>query len=367
MTPPRFIKVGRIGCVLEPDAVRYIGVAGAELLRRVHVTVRDRAWNTIVPRVEARQEHASDAAIQQNSELHYEHADLAIRVRLHIAVARRAEQTEIDIRLAMTALRDSQVNRAGLGLLLPVADLAGRTARLTRLDLGTTDLVFPSLISAHPLFSDATALEYTLNGSRVQIVFEGERFECEDHRNWGDDSYKVYCGNLRTPRPIRLRAAETIEQRICVTIQPGERRDIANRPAHIVQLGRRINCWPARVSPQRSTCERSADKCFDLTELTIDTTDPASLAPAVPPAGQAWQLVVRTADATSLARLDARFDTASVVIVHRIGAPVTDDALLRAARERFPNATIAGGTAGAFCEINRARARVGSWDAVCFS
>ena len=107
------------------------------------------------------------------------------------------------------AQRTMEVCRLGLIVLHPVVTMVG--ARITALGLqGRETLVVPHTISPQPIieglpvammqpFSSLT-IERADMGS-IELHFEGDLFELEDQRNWGDASFKTYCTPLKEEFP----------------------------------------------------------------------------------------------------------------------------------------------------------------------
>jgi hypothetical protein len=60
---------------------------------------------------------------------------------------------------------------------------------------------------------------------RLELQFEGDLFELEDQRNWGDASFKTYCTPLRLGFPRSIRAGTSILHRVdCRFMPPTEGR-----------------------------------------------------------------------------------------------------------------------------------------------
>jgi hypothetical protein len=65
------------------------------------------------------------------------------------------------------------------------------------------------------------------NAISYQLDFEGDVFQTEDQRNWGDASYKTFCTPLSLPFPVQLQKGDTVWQRVTLhpplTVSPNSR------------------------------------------------------------------------------------------------------------------------------------------------
>lgn len=69
-------------------------------------------------------------------------------------------------------------------------------------------------------FQDLRALTHqVLPGVEVTCTMEGDAYEMEDHRNWNDASYKTYVRPLAKPWPYTIKAGETTEQAVTLTVK----------------------------------------------------------------------------------------------------------------------------------------------------
>ena len=59
---------------------------------------------------------------------------------------------------------------------------------------------------------------------QLLLSFDGDSFELEDQRNWGDASFKTYCTPLRKGFPRAVRRGTLIAHRVKVRFTPADRR-----------------------------------------------------------------------------------------------------------------------------------------------
>jgi len=191
---------------------------GREILRRLFVTVRDEAWQETPPkswisiidesahtiRVEAR--HTTDQLdVEWQGVLTVDNDGLSGRFDLE-AMARRT----------------LRVCRLGLVVLHPVDFMV--SAKLTAEGPeGSRSLTISRRIAPQPIVRGVpgamtpsfSRLLIERDGvGRLALEFEGDLFELEDQRNWGDGSFKTYCTPLRLGFPRTIDAGTRIVQRL---------------------------------------------------------------------------------------------------------------------------------------------------------
>jgi hypothetical protein len=117
-------------------------------------------------------------------------------------------------------------NRIGLCVLHPIEDGAGTSCAIEHVDGSREIGRFPKMISPEQPFFDIRAIEY----GRVEVRCEGETFEMEDQRNWGDASFKTYSTPQRLPKPAPVRVGRKVHHEVTVTLTEDPRIVIADRP-----------------------------------------------------------------------------------------------------------------------------------------
>src|SRR5215212_2088979 len=83
----RYLAIGRLAFLLDGADLRYVILDGAEIVRRIYVTVRDEAWGTLEaddPLVEVR-ELVDGIVVSARGRHRSEAADVAWTVRAHAA------------------------------------------------------------------------------------------------------------------------------------------------------------------------------------------------------------------------------------------------------------------------------------------
>jgi D-apionolactonase len=213
------LKAGLLQVSFENGALRHVRLRGREVLRSIYFALRDQNWGTIPFRIE-----------QWRETIGADHFDIGFEAVHYLGDAdvfswqvnlRGGTDHTLDFSLVGTALQDFSRNRAGFCVLHPVEECAGAAVRITAPDGSTTDEVFPLYIAPERPFPLMSGMEWSPeDGSTARLVFEGDVFETEDHRNWTDTSYKTFCTPLSQPRPVLLRAGEQVRQRVRLEAVP---------------------------------------------------------------------------------------------------------------------------------------------------
>jgi hypothetical protein len=365
--------------------IRYIRLGGTEILRGIHVAVRDQVWNTAVPKI-------SDLRIESNA------ADFDVRFTAECvlgpldyvwkgALTGAADGT---IRFSMDGLARSTFlrNRIGLCVLHPLKECAGAPCKIET-SAGVEEASFPQYIAPHQPFKDLRAISHqVMPGVRAEVRFEGDIFETEDHRNWTDANFKTYSTPLDLPMPARVEAGTTIAQSVTLRLlktadvplpkpavrsspirlmvaaeegrlpfigfgAPGRKLSAAEqgllaaiRPAHLrVDLCLFENDWRSNLAMAR---EAAFQVGSDLEcAVTVDKDAAAQLQELrqeLPPSGVARVFVFHTDEPSTTARW------------------------VELARHHLPaSLSIGAGTRSHFVDINRKRPPVDLLDAICYA
>jgi len=209
------LRAGPLSLLYEDGDLRTIKLGSHELIRRIYAAVRDRNWDTILPKyLNVRMDIGSDRfsitydAVNQLDEINFTWQGL---------LQGEADGT-ITFRLEGQAVTTFKKNRIGICVLHP-AGLAGKPCTVTQTGGSQHVTAFPDGITPDqpPLpFTDITALSYATGETLVVIHFDGEAFEMEDQRNWTDASFKTFCPPLRIPYPNEITAGTKISQKVTI-------------------------------------------------------------------------------------------------------------------------------------------------------
>jgi hypothetical protein len=180
-------------------------------LRAIAFLVRDENWGTYTAKLDGLEvEEKPDAFAVSYRALC---ADAKQRLAYRARISGRSDGS-----LSFEAVAEPQTdvitNRTGFIVLHP-ADLAGQPVRVTHVDGREVAAHFPEHISpSQPIF-DIRALSHEVSsGLWATCRMEGDTFEMEDQRNWGDASYKTYVRPLSLPWGYKLAKGSRHEQAI---------------------------------------------------------------------------------------------------------------------------------------------------------
>ena len=383
------LQAGKIEMIYENGFLRYLCSGNAELLRMIYFAVRDKDWNTIPSEIVNESIKIDTNSFTISYDRIFNEGD--IRMRWQVLIEGR-ENSGIFFEARGKALHRFLKNRAGLCILHPVKENAGRPVIITHTDGGMEEQVFPVHISPHQPFKDISAMQwFPLPGSVANLHFAGDIFETEDQRNWTDHSFKTYCTPLDLPFPAMMEEGDEVFQscsfsfsadRIVPAIAPPDNEvtydDDDLVPIPPVGLGRsavrtenylevlkdlsrigfshyRVDIRLAEVDWQKTLQEVLLEsRCLD-----------APLEIALFLNGGKTEEFEKFLDAEI-----AESDLSSIILLQDNVACINQhsvDAILPLIRQRFPGILIGCGTDGHFAALNRSDIGTGDFDFVSYS
>ncbi|MES2433519.1 MAG: hypothetical protein V4586_06800 [Pseudomonadota bacterium] len=376
------ISHGPLNFDYDGGALRRICLGEVEVIRGIAYLVRDRDWGTLVPQIGG--EVIEPTRISYQARFVCQGAALVVAVVIDFAEG-------LQFSAHAQAEGDFETNRAGFTVLHPITGVAGAPVAVEHCDGTRRDAQFPLLIEPWQPFQDLRALTHRLGGWQVRCQMEGDAFEMEDQRQWGDASYKTYVRPLARPWPYQIADGAGFDQAVRLSWQGTEGgettlpRTTANgifpQTALVItaEEARRAVERPgdlAMIKPQRLLCHFDATR-HGLAELQAFSVLQAS-----------YEAMY---DLELIARCDADLDTefsahakdltasglqvASILIcpsVDRQSTPPGSDwppcpplaEVYLAARKAFPGISLGGGMVSFFPELNRKRPPVAGLDFV---
>jgi hypothetical protein len=395
--PSRLLRVGPLSVEFDGGQLRYISFAGIEVLRGIAFLVRDENWGTYAPQID-------DLRFEEGAD------SFSVSYRAVCADAQQSLAYEAcisgssngSLTFEAVALPNTHfvTNRTGFVVLHP-AELAGRTVKVTHVDGSEVESRFPQHISpSQPIF-DIRALTHEVSpGLWATCRMEGDTFEMEDQRNWGDASYKTYVRPLALPWGYTLPQGSRHKQAVRLSLS-GHAARSAPRPARetrvtlggelaarMPEIGIGIPAEEAagalaaidhlrELSPRFLVCNVDARNGRGLAEL--DTY--RKVAEALP-ASIVMEIVLpdeMDADA-SLSPVAAAIARAGLPLSAIVVSSAADlkswqpdaerperptiEEISKAARAAFPGVRLGGGMLSYFTELNRRRPRAELFDFV---
>jgi len=213
--------LGSFTFFLREAEILYLSYQGAELVRRIYFAVRGPDWETIPNSVQRTQIiknlSGESLVIDLLARSVTEKVDCEWEAKI-FAESRGVFQFSVAGRIR----RDFLKNRIGICVLLPLT-FAGKRVRCKKheqfggyIEEGR----LPEEVVPHQPFLDFTVFAVELSADTwLNMFFEGDVFEMEDQRNWGDASFKIYSTPLRYPFPVMVKEGETFSQRVQVSLE----------------------------------------------------------------------------------------------------------------------------------------------------
>src|SRR5436190_5577645 len=215
--------------------IRHIRWGGQELVRAIYGAVRDHNWATIPSAITNLKTELGNDSFRITFDVTCCEREIDYFWRGSIRGDPSGKVTYV---FDGEARSNFQRNRIGLCVLHPVEDCAGRRCAIEHVDGSREIGTFPRTIWPEQPFFDIRAIEY----SQVQIRCEGETFEMEDQRNYGDASFKTYSTPQRLPKPAPVSVGQRVRHEVSVTLTEHPRIIVADRPKFsFPNIGRRID------------------------------------------------------------------------------------------------------------------------------
>lgn len=214
---PQTLATGRASLLWHAGAVRRLTFDGVEILRGLTMVIRDACWGThrLSSTASDVKHEGATLELRQESRLENEGGCILSSV-LSISIM----EARMNATLRISAEQSFETCRSGLVVLLPLAPIVGRSAKVTHNDGTEETSRFDRCISpSQPFYSIRRLQLNPATNLHMTLDLEGDVFEMEDQRNWSDASLKIYNRPLAWPSPYRLEAGECVEQRVNLSIE----------------------------------------------------------------------------------------------------------------------------------------------------
>ena len=376
------ITAGGLSFDYDGGALRRISLDGVEVIRGIAYLVRDRDWGTLLPQIDA--EVIEPTRISYRARYESQTAALVVAVEISFAEG-------LNFTAEAQALGDFETNRAGFTVLHPITGVAGAPVTVEHCDGTTQAAQFPLLIEPWQPFQDLRALTHHAGGWQITCRMEGDTFEMEDQRQWGDASYKTYVRPLERPWPYQIADGSGFDQAVRLSWQAGERVETAlpaattsgvfPQTALVITAEEALRAVErpgdlAMIKPQRLLCH------FDATRHGLAELQAFAALQAVYAAAYDLELIARCegdlADEFSSYANDlaaSGLQVASIMVCPAVDRQSTPPgsawppcpplrAIHQAARAAFPGMVLGGGMVSFFPELNRKRPPVEMLDFV---
>lgn len=209
------LQAGPLTAGYENGFLRRIAYGENEVLRMIYFALRNHNWNTIPCHIENENISLSETGFQITYDCYNTDGDVTV-MEWKASIHGKDDGT-ITFEIGGTSKENFRRNRAGFCILHPL-DLTGTAVTVTHPDQSKTIDPFPVKIAPENPFKYIESMEWRSSEVPFALFFEGDIFETEDQRNWGDASFKTFCTPLDKPFPVELKRGEKVFQR--VTFRP---------------------------------------------------------------------------------------------------------------------------------------------------
>lgn len=229
---------GPFAILYEDGFLRQIKYGDNEILRMIYYAFRDENWGTLEKTIENQliETEGNSFSINYDS-YHIQNGRRVFQWKVSIT---GDDHGRINFEISGTALADIMKNRVGFCVLHPLQNTKGASVGIYNEKGKKYPSAFPEYIAPQCPFIDIHRMKWNHLGNWYELHFEGDVFETEDQRNWGDSSYKTYCTPLSNPFPVQLQKNSTIYQK--VVFQPSGKLPaiggISDKPIELTVTGR---------------------------------------------------------------------------------------------------------------------------------
>ena len=193
-------------------AIRNIKYEGTQLIDLLYTSIRPSDWSTL-----GSDERTEDVKVVGN--------DCVITITESLAGAMSAE-TKITLSASNTfsvdyelkGLAEYSVNRWGICFCLNTADWMRSIVKASGDTYALKEDISPQRVVdgvIQGIFPASDEIDFLAPDQRsIKVKSSGRVLEAEDQRNWTDNTYKIYSGSLREPRPFTTSTGSLWKQSI---------------------------------------------------------------------------------------------------------------------------------------------------------
>jgi hypothetical protein len=230
----RILTAGPLTAELDNGNLRYLKVAGVEVLRALAYLVRDENWGTYIPTL-------SGLKIDQRPDsFSVSYSAACRRGDMEIAYEARIEgrpDGTLEFTGTATPKTDFLTARTGFVVLHPLKGVAGQPVEVEHVDDKVEKSRFPPLVDpVQPFLLIRSLTHEVLPGLKATVRMDGDAWEMEDHRNWSDASFKTYVRPLALPWPYTLKAGEPVKQSVTLRLSGAAPKPATGAKAKAVEV-----------------------------------------------------------------------------------------------------------------------------------
>ena len=197
---------------LAREAIRNIRYEGVQIIDLLYTAIRPSDWSTLKS-----DEYAADLKISGN--------DYEITITESFTSALVATTKVIlsvgntfSVEYELKGLAEYSVNRWGICFCLDTADWMGASVLSSGNSYSLLRDISPQRVVdgvVQGLFPESHKMQFIAADQRsLKVVSNGKVLEAEDQRNWTDNTYKIYSGSLKEPRPFTTSPGSSWKQNV---------------------------------------------------------------------------------------------------------------------------------------------------------
>ena len=197
---------------LAREAIRNIRYEGVQIIDLLYTAIRPSDWSTLKS-----DEYAADLKISGN--------DYEITITESFTSALVATTKVIlsvgntfSVEYELKGLAEYSVNRWGICFCLDTADWMGASVLSSGNSYSLLRDISPQRIVdgvVQGLFPESHEMQFIAADQRyLKVASNGKVLEAEDQRNWTDNTYKIYSGSLKEPRPFTSSPGSSWKQKV---------------------------------------------------------------------------------------------------------------------------------------------------------
>jgi D-apionolactonase len=210
------LSAGPLTVELDNGNLRYLKVAGVEVLRSLSFLVRDENWGTYIPVL-------TDVKVEQRPDGFWvSYRATCRRGDMEIGYDARIEgraDGSLEFIGVATPKTDFLTARTGFVVLHPLRGVVSQALEVEHVDGKVEKARFPERVNpVQPFLAIRSLTHQVLPGLKASVRMEGDTWEMEDHRNWTDASFKTYVRPLALPWPYTLKAGDTVKQSVTLSL-----------------------------------------------------------------------------------------------------------------------------------------------------
>jgi len=373
---PLELRAGPLEMSLQCGKLREIRVGEVEIWHGLAFVYRDPDWGTpgaIIERLDS--SIADDAFHVEYSARFPTEPTIAFQVQIE-----GTNDGRIRFEAEAVPIGDALTNRMGLCLLHPMSS-AGSRVIVEHVDGRESQSTMPTLIPPWPPFMLIRGIRHEYAPGRWACCkLEGDLFELEDQRNNSDASFKTYSRSNLMPRPYRLPAGIPIRQSAELRLEPPRPRSSPRAVAPVTVSVSEVVCDLPKTGIEIAASDA---RVGEVARRALRELRPSHLAFRDDPAAVDWKGV---AELLALAGAELRLDVEvsdidraphvleelrallldAAIVPDAMAIFPSEQACIDAARERFPETAVGGGTPHFFVQLSRAE-RIGAGDFLTFT